>query len=188
MKDIDIRNRLKESLLKKYYLDNHSKVVEEMGIFEGVNRVDIAVVNGHLHGFEIKSESDNLLRLSQQINSYCKIFDYISVVASEKHVINIIDYVPSYCGIFKAINHKDKVKIISVRKPKINRSIESYALVQLLWKSELINILNELGIHKGLQSKPKEYLWNLLCKSLKKEEISNLVRKNLKVRQNWRVD
>ena len=49
IRDIDIRNTLKEDILKKYIDDQNSRVVEEMGIMWGEGRVDISVINGELH-------------------------------------------------------------------------------------------------------------------------------------------
>jgi hypothetical protein len=38
--------------------DLDTRVVEEMGIWAGSVRVDIAVINGEFHGFELKSDRD----------------------------------------------------------------------------------------------------------------------------------
>lgn len=45
-------------------------VVEELGLFHGASRVDLAVVGRSLHGYEIKSDRDSLDRLEQQAADY----------------------------------------------------------------------------------------------------------------------
>jgi len=37
----------------------------------GASRIDRAVVNGSVHGYEIKSETDDLTRLPAQARAYC---------------------------------------------------------------------------------------------------------------------
>lgn len=186
MKDIDIRNRLKETILKKYYLDGDTKVVDELGIFQGTNRVDLAVVNGHLHGYEIKSECDTLNRLPNQITSYSKVFDYITVVADLKHIDSVLENIPEYCGVYVAKQSRSRISFEIIRKPKKNIFVESIAIVQLLWKEEILSILSEMGIEKGLKNKNKQYLWSLLSQSLSTNQLSLLVRKTIKSRSNWK--
>ncbi len=55
--------------------DHDTKVVQEMGVWNGTVRIDIAVINGELGGFELKSDSDNLLRLPAQAELYSRVFD-----------------------------------------------------------------------------------------------------------------
>lgn len=56
MRDIDVRNALRRKVLKKHEGEADTRVLDELGLRHGVARIDIAVVNGWLHGFEIKSE------------------------------------------------------------------------------------------------------------------------------------
>ena len=44
----------------------NSRVVDELELLRGVVRVDVAVISDTLHGYEIKSASDNLIRLPNQ--------------------------------------------------------------------------------------------------------------------------
>jgi hypothetical protein len=63
--DSDIR-KLLLSHLSSQDEDNPSLVVEELGLNQGDARIDVAVVNGHLHGYEIKSDRDSLRRFHRQ--------------------------------------------------------------------------------------------------------------------------
>lgn len=189
MRDIDIRNKIKETHLKKYYLDNDSKVVDELSICMGEARMDIAVINGHLHGYEIKSDLDTLNRLPSQISAYSKTFDYLTIVVGKKHLEDVMEKVPDSWGIMCASNNKkgQEIKLSIVRKPKKNSNVQSLSLAQLLWKDEIVDILMEKGIKKGL-SKPKPFLWNLLVQNFTTKELSKLVREKLKIRESWRAD
>lgn len=187
MKDRDIRYTLKNTILKEYFEDGVSRVIDELGVFQGSNRIDIAVVNGSLHGFEIKSEYDNLLRLPNQIQAYSKVFDYISVIASQKHIDGIRSQIPDWCGIYLA-EEKAALTITSIRAPQRNLFIDAHAIVQLLWKDEIIAILGTLGISKGLSNKNKKQLWSILANSLSINELSNIIRSTIKGRVNWRVE
>lgn len=65
-----------------------------MAVCDGVSRIDIAVANGNLCGYEIKSDADTSDRLSSQSESYCKTFDKMFIVAGEKYRDAIYEYIP----------------------------------------------------------------------------------------------
>ena len=66
MRDIDVRQAVKSYLKALHEDDPATRIVEEMGIWAGSVRIDIAVINGELSGFELKSDSDTLQRLPLQ--------------------------------------------------------------------------------------------------------------------------
>ncbi|WP_168198409.1 sce7726 family protein [Crassaminicella thermophila] len=74
--DPDIRELLLKKFLKTkaFISDPTTKLIHEMDVCFGTSRIDIAVINGKIHGYEIKSEQDTLDRLPAQIESYNKIF------------------------------------------------------------------------------------------------------------------
>ncbi len=75
MRELDVRTALhKTEIARLLDLDASSLVVDELGIMEGKYRIDVAVIGSVLHGYEIKSASDNLDRLAAQQESYSKIF------------------------------------------------------------------------------------------------------------------
>ena len=63
MSDACIRDALKRELLYEYKDDRQTVIIEELGVQHGTSRIDLAVVNGVLHGFELKSDRDTLTRL-----------------------------------------------------------------------------------------------------------------------------
>jgi len=190
MRDIDIRKRIKESILKKYYADDQSRVVDELNVSLGAARVDIAVINGSMHAYEIKSEVDTLYRLPKQIVEYSKTFDYITVVSGNSHIDDLVSTLPSFCGIMLATKGRGENQVVlkTIRRATRNTSIQKYSIAQLLWKNEVIDILTQLGENRPLLNKNKAYLWKLLADSLDVNPLSHQVRTKLKVRENWKSD
>lgn len=92
--DVDIRPVLRRSLLASTAGEG-SVVVEELGLCRGRVRVDLAVVNGSLHGYEIKSDRDSLDRLAGQADVYSKVLDQVTLVVGERHLAHAMDRVPA---------------------------------------------------------------------------------------------
>lgn len=187
MKDPCIRELLRTTELKHYIDDNDSKIVEELSLPVAKARIDIAVINGSLHGYEIKSASDTLQRLPAQIEAYTKVFDYLSIVTEEKYGQKILDFVPDWIGVL-ICNEKNGVKSINeLRKPIKNESRESIYIAKLLWREELMECLEELKI----KFRKKDRNW-LLCEALSTnldtDSISAIVRNKLKKRDQWKED
>lgn len=52
-----------------------------------------------MHGYELKGDHDTLCRLPEQANAYSAIFDFVTLVVSERHLLRAIDVVPDWWGI-----------------------------------------------------------------------------------------
>lgn len=63
--DLIIREALKRLLENRHAKDKKVRIIEELGVHHGTARIDIAVVNGIMHGYEIKSDQDTLQRLPE---------------------------------------------------------------------------------------------------------------------------
>ena len=187
--DSDIRKILYENFIKrKSYLSTPTIVVDEMDICAGNSRVDIAVINGSLHGYEIKSKQDSLERLPGQIKDYNKIFDTMTIVGFENHIEKINTLVPEWWEI-KSVKETDgKIKLSTVRRGKRNKNVDINSLVLLLWRDEMINIIiNHSNIFKGYKSKTRRQLGQLIVKNIDKNSIINFVRETLKSRNSWKA-
>lgn len=188
MRDIDIRKVLLKSFQNQYINDTDSLIVEELGLCQGDARVDLAIVNGVIHGYEIKSERDTLNRLSGQQDIYNKVLDCVTVVAGSCHLSKIKKVVPKWWGILEAKYKNKELTIVEVRPCKKNKNIDPSALVQLLWHNEALDILRQKNIHRGIASKPRHILWERLVDYLTFDELCFEVRRKIKTRQNWRSD
>ena len=188
--DREIRTALYKgtlSELKKKFTE--TKIIEELGLCQGDVRIDLVAVNGYLHGFEIKSESDDLRRLPTQIKYYNKILDTITIVTGKKHLCKIKKIVPKWWGIIIAEKKLPNKKIILLQERdwKFNKEIDVKLLVQLLWKDEVVDILKEKNLYKGFSNKPRRLLWNKLVNEVSIPSLQFYVRSKLISRKNWRV-
>lgn len=187
-RDIDIRASLHHMLNKEHENEPDTLILDELALCQGDARIDVAVVNGAINGYEIKSESDTLARLPMQTEFYNKVFDKITILSASKYLEGIKDIVPEWWGIVQAEKEDDGVVHFFVhREPQQNQNIDAYAVAQLLWREEAISILKERGLQKGFLSKPRTVLWNALADKLPINDLQDEVRKKLKARSNWRV-
>ena len=188
MHDKEIRTVLLQYLHEKYHNDSNTLIIEEFGVCQGNARVDIVVINGIMHGYEIKSEKDSLRRLPGQKSIYNEVFDYVTIVASTSHFPKIIKQVPEWWGLREVQCIGKNIKLVKKRTCKKNKLVNSQALVQLLWREEAFEILKRRDIHQGLSGKPRHQLWARITELLTLEELSNEVRKKIKRREYWRSE
>ena len=62
--DADVRPALRARVLKRHAKEPDTVLLDELGVCRGLVRVDLAVVNGLFHGFEIKSDRADSARSS----------------------------------------------------------------------------------------------------------------------------
>lgn len=186
MKDPCIRQLLKQTELQHFLNDADSKVVDELSLPVAKARIDIAVINGALHGYEIKSASDTLQRLPSQIEAYAKVFDYISVVTELKYHTRIAELLPRWVGII-VCNEKAGHKTTKiVRKPKPNKNKQAFFIAKLLWREELIEVLEEYQL--PFRKKDRNWiLCEVLSANLNLQLLSCVVREKLKKRTAWKT-
>jgi len=143
LKDFQIRELLRKTELSQYINDNDSKVVEEMKIPIANARIDMAVINGSFHGYEIKGSSDTLQRLPNQLVAYSYVFDYLVIITEEKYIDKIISMVPDWVAVAVCSNKESEI-IYNVKKEghrNVNKN--GFYLAKLLWKEELLDVLKE---------------------------------------------
>jgi hypothetical protein len=186
-RDVDIRTSLHYVLRREHMNEPDTLILDELGLCQGEARIDVAVVNGAINGYEIKSESDTLERLPRQSEVYNKIFDTVTILTANRFVDGIIDIIPDWWGVTQAeMDEEGVVHFCSIREPKQNTEINRLALAQLLWKDESLKILKERGLQKGILSKPRNVLWEVISENLPLSDLQDEVRKCLKARSRWR--
>ena len=187
--DKQIRVRLKQLLYRKYCNDPETVVLEELGLRHGFCRVDLAVVNGNLHGFEIKSDRDTFRRLARQAETYNRVLDFITVVVGERHADNALRVSPQWWGIQLAkCDRLDGVKFIRVREPSENPSPDKLAVAKLLWREEAITLLEQLGAADGFRCRPRRFIYPRLAEVAGIDALRSHVRDRLRSRKGWRSD
>jgi hypothetical protein len=95
-RDADVRPALRATLLSRHAGETDTVLIEELGICRGQVRVDLAVVNGELHGYEIKSDRDSLRRLAVQLDFYGKVCDRATLVVAQRHLHHALDVLPAW--------------------------------------------------------------------------------------------
>jgi hypothetical protein len=177
------------ALLKAHLSDRVSvedRLVDEFQLAYGAVRADIALVNGHLEGFEIKAGKDTLFRLPHQVAAYDRVFEFSWVVTTQAHLHEVRRVVPRTWGLLVAHANEHGSSLKAVRAAKPNRKRDGEHLARLLWRDELLKKLEELGLVKGLKSKPKIALFAALAAGMPVGELADYVRNCLKARVDWR--
>ncbi len=183
-----IRQELKKTIEKRYK-DAPVRIIEEFGLDDHATRIDIAVVNGILHGYEIKSDLDTLGRLPKQMSSYNSIFDQITLVVGTQHLYDAFNIVPDHWGIMVAkIDGKGSVYFNHIRTASENTSQEKLPIARLLWRDEAIHLLEDIGCARGYKSKSKDLIHSRISDLLDLNTLKERVRETLLLsRTDWRA-
>lgn len=187
VKDADVRQAAHGRLLHHARSCPHTLVIDELGIGHGACRVDIAVINGHIRGLEIKAEADVLDRLPHQVRAYGEVVDKASLIVAPKHLTGALDIIPDWWGVLvvdRAAN--GAVVFRKLREERVNRGVDPMMLARLLWRPEAIAMLRELDRPERLLRQPREVLYQELVAAMPRRELALRVREALKVREAWR--
>ncbi len=171
--------------LERDYGDDGSLILNELGLLEGATRVDVAVINGELSGYEIKSAADTLKRLSHQQKLYSQVLDRAWLVSTPGRVEMLKRELPEWWGLIAASG--DPVALTIVREASLNKDPDPLAIAQLLWRDEALGLLSAVGADKGVRSKPRRVLWALLTRAYDLDTLRAAVREALRNRPNWRA-
>ena len=166
MKDIHIRAALKKELSVKYLGDPEALIIDEFGIGNGITRVEVVVISTFLHGFEIKSDYDNLKRLPDQVRLSSSALDHATLVVGSRHIYEAIQVIPYWWGVILVEKgKKDDVNFIDIRKSSSNPSLDKSAIIKLLWRNEALDLLEDTGFADGYHSKPRAVIYERLAET-----------------------
>jgi hypothetical protein len=123
MRELEIKRALVEHLVKDAKVE---VIATEFPFHFGRRRADlIAVHEGGVVGFEIKSVFDRIDRLPSQLESYRKLFDYVYVVCDKTHLSEVRAKVSPAVGVYICGGNG----VRRVRKAKLIKNLD--ALVTL---------------------------------------------------------
>lgn len=182
MHDQDIRTILHSYLSEQNKSIKDTIIVDELNVKNGLARIDVAVINGSIHGYEIKSEVDTLNRLSNQIEHYNSSLEKITIAVNSNHKEKVFDTVPEWWGVIEV---NENYKVLELRKPKENPLLKISDLLLFLWKDEMIKILEKYEV-KYKKSSNRRALIETMTQNIDKEKLLHEVRQALKSRKNWR--
>ena len=187
--DLIIRSTLVKYLKKSHIKDKKVRIIKELGVKHGTARIDIAVVNGIMHGYEIKSDKDTLERLPKQMNLFNSVFDKVTLVVGKNHLYDAINMLPDWWGIMIAkIDINGSVVFNLIRKEESNKKRDSVSLARLLWREEALTILKEIGKAKGFYSKSRDIIYEKLSIVFDQKTLGEKVRETILLRKDWRPD
>lgn len=134
----------KNTLLNKLLLGVHSvnttTALTEMSIAK--SKADFVLINGKAVVYEIKTELDNLERLSSQIDDYYKAFDHVAVVTYEKNLSQlqkVLESIDKPVGIYIL---RRNGKLGTIQKPqRYTGDLDREVIFKLLRKSEYEEII-----------------------------------------------
>lgn len=174
-------------VLAQHAADPDTRIIDELGLEHGAARVDLAVVNGVVHGFEIKSERDTLNRLPGQMSIYNSVLDRVTLVACERHAEAAFRTMPHWWGVKVAeAGPRGGIRFHTFRRARNNPSPQPLAIARLLWRDEAIMLLEQLGHARGFIGKPRAMLYARLAEVSPLKLLRSHVRDCLKARTAYR--
>lgn len=182
--DTNIRPALKSRLIVAHRGEPELVILDELGLRRGESRVDVALVNGIVHGYEIKSDRDSLRRLAGQVELYGKVLDRATLVVGGRHLDEAMKFLPKWWGVLHVETSPRGPRFKNLRCAKQNPKRDARVLAELLWLDDAIRLLEQHGLDRGVRGKPRRVVWDRICEHLDIDVISSAVRANLKARAN----
>ena len=163
---------IRTTLISK--LKNQAKkpkaVIEELRVHNGNAIADVVALYKDAHCFEIKGSGDKIKRVVKQGNYFNLSFRKITLVTTIKHLDTSINILPEFWGIMIAERKKGNVLLKYVRKTKNNPNFNKSIALLILWKSEMLNLIEQKNTRT--QNKSRKSLAELIAQNKKKEELS----------------
>lgn len=178
LNDADIRGKLSEWLVDQFAHDHSTVVCHEFAVPRPSARADVAVINGRLSGFEIKSDHDSLSRLPQQIASYSAVFERVTLVTTAAHLNKATMHVPDWWGILVA-HPTSPLRII--RDARMNRGLDIEKAMYLLSCAELRDIAKRRNCLPFAKSRKTQLIISL-CEAVSERKLMGEIRSSLKNR------
>ena len=179
-RDSDIRQALLSELRLHYGDTENDLIIEEFGCKKA--RTDIAIINGSLHAFEIKSDRDSLERLPSQVHAYQEVFEYITLVCGRRLLDRARTMIPAHWGLKKAEFTNGSVVLKEVRTPKFNKDQNALALAHMLWKTEALRCLRKYGHRLVTSRNSAKEVSEAVAASIPVPVLSDEVRAAIKAR------
>lgn len=186
--DLEIRNALHKKVLRHSHACPKTIVIDELGLAHGKNRIDVAVLNGCLHGYEIKSSKDNLNRLPKQLETYNRSLQKLTIVAASNHIEDIMMLAPKWSGIVVVSKGpRGGMSFSTIRRSSLNPDVDITSLAHLLWKQEVIEYLAQLGLDGQHLKGSRKVLYRTLSRHVTVSELVEWIKVQFLRRESWRV-
>lgn len=185
--DADIRSALHAKRLQRAKAKPDTLVIDELGLAHARSRIDVAVINGCIHGYEIKSAKDTLERFATQIDTYRQTLQKLTIVAAPKHIASVMRQAPEWCGVIAADQGpRGGISFHVLRNAALNPEIDPVMMAHLLWRNEVIELLDHAGYAPKDLRRPRKQLYEMLCEAMTLREITISIRTFMAQRHAWR--
>ncbi len=139
--EADLREAVRRELIARASVES-GRVCEEFALERGAARIDLAVVASQLEGFELKSDRDSFVRLAEQMHTYNRVFDRITLVTGGMFEDAARALMPQWWGLIVA-RHDPVVglRLTTLRPAAKNPVQDAHSLAMLLWREEALGVL-----------------------------------------------
>lgn len=180
--DLIIRSAIRASLAAAHHGED-AVIVDELKVSFGSGRIDVAVINGRIEGYEIKSDKDKLDRLSRQASMFGAVADRMTLVVGQRHLDKAVAAVPDWWGVIVCSSGPDGNGVLKrVRRGRLNRKLDKTALIETLERDELVSMLASANLDKGFRGATYRLLVERASSAMSVSDISAFVKKILKIR------
>ena len=143
----DLRAAVRDELLVRARAEG-GRIYEEFAVERGAARIDLAMVAQQLEGYELKSDHDSFARLAEQMHTYNRVFDRITLVTGAAFAEAARTLMPPWWGLIVAQRTaQGGVALVTVRPPAGNPAQDAHSLAMLLWREEALAVLAQQHDH-----------------------------------------
>ncbi|MCE2520590.1 MAG: sce7726 family protein [Alphaproteobacteria bacterium] len=182
-----IRSALHDKYLRRLSSRGGTLVLDELGLVHARSRIDIAVINRHVHGYEIKSAHDSLRRLPCQLEVYRQSLQTLTLVVDATHFPAVSNSVPYWCGIIRVTcGPRGAIRFHRVQRTRLNPELDPLMLAHLLWRREVQAALAQRGTSARDLRASRIDLYRMLLEKVSVDELTALIRRSMSQRSAWR--
>lgn len=186
---IALRDVLEKKLQEYRKKEPNAEIFEELGVQHGTSRIDYAIINGEMCGYEIKSDRDTLERLPEQVQEFNEVFDKLTLVVGKRYLYQAIHEIEEWWGVMLAKeNENGQIIFQTIRKASQNPLQKDISIARLLWREEALRELERRHHADGIRSKPREFVYQRLVEILDRDTLKKYVSSTLVTREGWRSD
>ena len=185
--DRDIRQALRARAARLHANDPETRIVEELALGPGA-RADLVVLNGRIEGYEIKSDHDSLIRLPHQVAAYESVCDRMWLVTTERFAASVLERLPPWWGVIVATRRGEEIMLMRRRAARPHRQQRVRALLELLWKDELLSVCDRHAVSHARSKSTVVALRDAIAETrISGRRTADEVRGMLLLREGWRA-
>lgn len=186
LRDGEIRAALSSRLRHQHAAETDTIIRNELGLCVGATRVDVAVINGVISGYEIKSDRDTLTRLPSQVALYNLVLDTAWLVTTARYSARVESHISPWWGLLATERlPSGEISMKVIRDAALNQGQDALAVAQLLWREEAVAELRARDAHRGLSRATRWAVWERLIETVPFDDLKAAVRRRLKERPSW---